>query len=97
MAKGEGLNQRIRKREEDPDITRRARALFYVALAGFLLLAGRLYWLQLVQHEHFQTLSENNRLRLRTVRAPRGPISTGTGRRSRRRKVPSTWSARPWT
>ena len=79
MAQGEGLNQRIRKREEDPDITRRARVLLYAALAGFLLLAGRLYWLQVVHHEYYQTLSENNRLRLRTVRAPRGPIFDRNG------------------
>ncbi|MGE5247214.1 MAG: penicillin-binding protein 2 [Verrucomicrobiota bacterium] len=74
------MKQRIRKREQDPDIRRRAHVLFYAALAGFLLLAGRLYWLQVVNHEYYQTLSENNRLRLRTVRAPRGPIFDRNGK-----------------
>jgi penicillin-binding protein 2 len=74
------LNQRIRKREQDPDITRRSRVLLYAALAGFVLLFGRLYWLQVVNHDYYQTLSENNRLRLRTVRAPRGPIFDRNGK-----------------
>jgi penicillin-binding protein 2 len=80
VAPGAGLIQRIRKREQDPDITWRARVLFYAALAGFLLLAGRLYWLQVVNYDYYRTLSENNRLRLRTVRAPRGPILDRNGK-----------------
>ncbi len=80
MAPGEGLNERIRKREQDPDIARRADVLRYVALAGFILLLFRLYWLQVVSYDHYQSLSENNRLRLRTVRAPRGPIFDRKGR-----------------
>ncbi len=74
------MKQRIRKREQDPDIGRRAHVLFYAAIAGFLLLAGRLYWLQVVNHDYYQMLSENNRLRLRTVRAPRGPIFDRNGK-----------------
>lgn len=73
------MNQRLRKREQDPDISRRASILFFAALAGFALLLGRLYWLQVVNHDYYQTLSENNRLRLRTVRAPRGPIFDRNG------------------
>mgnify|MGYP002263123784 CR=1 FL=1 len=41
----------------------------FVSLLLFALLAGRLYWLQVVRHEHFLTLAENNRLRIRTIRA----------------------------
>jgi penicillin-binding protein 2 len=74
------LNQRIRKREQDPDIARRARILLYAAFAVFGLLCIRLYWLQVVGYDHYRELSENNRLRLRTVRAPRGPIFDRKGR-----------------
>jgi len=74
------MNQRIRKREEDPDITRRARILLYIALGVFALLLGRLYWLQVAQYDRYRNLSENNRLRLRTVRAPRGLILDRKGR-----------------
>ncbi len=80
MAPGAGLSQRIRKREQDPDIARRARVLLYAAFALFGLLCVRLYWLQVVNYEQYQALSENNRLRLRTVRAPRGPILDRKGR-----------------
>ncbi len=80
VAPGAGLSPRIRKREQDPDIARRARILLYAALAMFGLLVVRLYWLQVVSYDQYQALSENNRLRLRTVRAPRGPIFDRKGR-----------------
>jgi penicillin-binding protein 2 len=72
--------QRIRTREQDPIVTARVRVVRSVALALFLLLLGRLYWLQVVQYERFRTLSENNRLRIRTIRAPRGQILDRAGR-----------------
>ena len=72
--------QRIRKREQDPDITRRSSILLYVALGAFVLLLGRLYWLQVVKVDRYRYLAENNRLRLRTVRAPRGLILDRKGR-----------------
>ncbi len=74
------MTQRLRKREQDPLITARIRVVRWVALALFALLLGRLYWLQVVQYEHFRTLSENNRLRIRTIRAPRGQILDRKGR-----------------
>ena len=74
------MTQRLRKREQDPLIAARIRVVQWVALALFALLLGRLYWLQVVQHEHFRTLSENNRLRIRTIRAPRGQILDRKGR-----------------
>jgi len=74
------LSPRLRKREQDPDIARRARILLYAAFAAFGLLFFRLYWLQVVSYDKYQALSENNRLRLRTVRAPRGPIFDRKGR-----------------
>ena len=74
------MTQRIRKREQDPLITARIRGVLWVALALFGLLLVRLYWLQVVQFERFRTLSENNRLRIRTIRAPRGQILDRNGR-----------------
>ncbi|MBE0603164.1 MAG: penicillin-binding protein 2, partial [Deltaproteobacteria bacterium] len=74
------MSPRLRKREQDPDIARRARILLYAAFAAFGLLFFRLYWLQVVSYDKYQALSENNRLRLRTVRAPRGPIFDRKGR-----------------
>lgn len=74
------MTGRIRKREQDPDITRRSRVLLYIAFGAFALLVGRLYLLQVVEYERYRDLSENNRLRLRTVRAPRGLILDRKGR-----------------
>ena len=74
------MTGRIRKREQDPDITRRSRLLLYVAFGVFALLLGRLYWLQVVESDRYRNLAENNRLRLRTVRAPRGLILDRKGR-----------------
>jgi penicillin-binding protein 2 len=68
------MTQRIRKREQDPLIAARIRVVLWVAVSLFGLLLLRLYWLQVVQFERFRTLSENNRLRIRTIRAPRGQI-----------------------
>jgi penicillin-binding protein 2 len=68
------MTQRIRKREQDPLIAARIRGVLCVGFALFGLLFIRLYWLQVVQYDRFRTLSENNRLRIRTIRAPRGAI-----------------------
>jgi penicillin-binding protein 2 len=68
------MKERIRKREQDPWIASRIRILQGVGLFLFLLLLGRLYWLQVGKYEEFRTLSENNRIRIRVVRAPRGVI-----------------------
>jgi penicillin-binding protein 2 len=74
------MTGRIRKREQDPDITRRSSLLLFVAFGAFALLLGRLYWLQVVESDRYRNLSENNRLRLRTVHAPRGLILDRKGR-----------------
>ncbi|HEY5997103.1 MAG TPA: penicillin-binding transpeptidase domain-containing protein, partial [Candidatus Deferrimicrobiaceae bacterium] len=74
------MNQTIRKREHDPRIIGRIRFLSWVALAVFVLLLSRIYWLQIAQYEKYKTLSENNRLRIRTIRAPRGLILDRNGK-----------------
>lgn len=74
------MTERIRKREQDPLIAARLRILLFAAAGMFLLLAGRLYFLQVARYEHFLTLAENNRLRIRMIRAPRGAILDRLGR-----------------
>lgn len=74
------MTSRIRKREQDPQIAGRIKLVLRVGLALFALLLVRAYWLQVVQYDRFRTLSENNRLRIRTIRAPRGQILDRKGR-----------------
>ncbi len=74
------MTENIRQREQDPGIVRRIRLLAWIGLGFFALLVVRLYWLQVVKHEHFRNLAENNRLRIRPVRAPRGVILDRKGR-----------------
>lgn len=74
------MTENIRQREQDPRIVLRIRLLAWIGLGFFALLVVRLYWLQVVHHEHFQNLAENNRLRIRPVRAPRGAILDRKGR-----------------
>ncbi|HEY3490410.1 MAG TPA: penicillin-binding protein 2 [Candidatus Deferrimicrobiaceae bacterium] len=74
------MSESIRKREHDPLIVGRIRFLAWFSLAVFVLLVGRVYWLQVAQYDKYQTLSENNRLRIRTIRAPRGLILDRKGR-----------------
>lgn len=74
------MRGRIRPREQDPWVGARIGLLQWISLGLFLLLLGRLYWMQIVRYDHFQTLAENNRLRLRTLRAPRGLILDRNGR-----------------
>ncbi len=70
----------IRKREQDPFIGGRIRILQWIAAGLFLVLAFRLYWLQVFRHDQYRSLSENNRIRVRTIRAPRGLIVDRKGR-----------------
>jgi penicillin-binding protein 2 len=74
------MNERIRNRERDPLIVGRVRFLSWLCVGLFLLLTARVYWLQVAQYDKYQTLSENNRLRIRTIRAPRGLILDRQGR-----------------
>ena len=49
-------------------------------LAAFLLLALRLFYLQVIEGEEFRRLSASNCIRLRTLDAPRGLIFDRLGR-----------------
>ncbi|RMG57400.1 MAG: penicillin-binding protein 2, partial [Deltaproteobacteria bacterium] len=68
------MNPRIRRFQRDPDVARRVKVVTYAALAIFLLLLIRLYYLQVVRFEEYSRLAEENRVRLRPIRAPRGLI-----------------------
>jgi penicillin-binding protein 2 len=58
---------------------RRAIVAGALILALITLLASRLYFLQVSSHEHYSTLSMNNRVRLTAVPPPRGLIYDRNG------------------
>src|ERR1700731_2669132 len=45
----------------------------------FSLLAGRLYYLQIIEGEKYRTLAEENRINLRLIAPPRGQILDHSG------------------
>src|SRR5215470_15234249 len=53
---------------------RRFAALAVLTLGGFTLIAVGLMRLQIVQHEDFLRLAQENRVRLEVLRGPRGAI-----------------------
>ncbi len=59
------------------------RARVWIASGMMALLAlvivARLVWLQVVRHEHFTTLSHDNRLRVQPIAPPRGLIFSSDG------------------
>ncbi|PIE20779.1 MAG: penicillin-binding protein 2 [Neptuniibacter caesariensis] len=57
----------------------RAVLAFIVVVIMFLLLAGRMYYLQVVEHERFAAMSEDNRVQLQPVPPTRGLIYDRNG------------------
>ncbi|MFQ5881066.1 MAG: penicillin-binding protein 2 [Candidatus Methylomirabilales bacterium] len=57
-----------------PFIQRRIRRTALLVISTFFLLLLRLWYLQVLEGRYYATLSANNRLRLRSVEAPRGYI-----------------------
>ncbi|MEK7125777.1 MAG: penicillin-binding protein 2 [Patescibacteria group bacterium] len=55
--------------------------LFYAAVLFFILLLGRLYYLQILRGEEYFGVAENNRIRATTIAAPRGVIFDRAGER----------------
>jgi penicillin-binding protein 2 len=72
--------ERLRRREEDPGIVLRVKVLSTFAGIVLLVVLTRAWWLQVARYEHYHDLAENNRLRIRTIRAPRGQILDRKGR-----------------
>ncbi|HSH30276.1 MAG TPA: penicillin-binding protein 2 [Thiohalobacter sp.] len=58
---------------------RRTLAAILIAFLLLLVLLGRLAYLQIVSHEHFRTLSEDNRVRIEPVPPTRGLIFDRNG------------------
>ncbi|MCK5481794.1 MAG: penicillin-binding protein 2, partial [Gammaproteobacteria bacterium] len=51
-----------------------SRVIALIIFGGILLLVllGRLWYLQVIEHEHFTTLSEDNRVKLQPIPPNRG-------------------------
>lgn len=60
--------------DRQKEFSRRALLLGAGKAAIFGVLAGRLVWLQVVENQKFQTLSDKNRISLRLIPASRGEI-----------------------
>ncbi len=58
----------------NPGFRKRFLALSLAAIGIFLLLLLRLWYLQIIRVDHYQVLSERNRIRYVPIAAPRGPI-----------------------
>lgn len=58
---------------------RRAVAAIMISSLLLLVLLGRLVYLQIVSHEHFQTLSEDNRVKIEPIPPTRGLIFDRNG------------------
>lgn len=58
---------------------RRVRILFVLVMAMFILLSGRLAYLQILRHDYYWDRSELNRLTRITLPAPRGEIYDRNG------------------
>src|SRR5271155_3501867 len=59
--------------------TRRAVLIGGMQGALFALLAGRLYYLEVIEGGKYRTLAEENRINLRLIAPPRGQILDRTG------------------
>ncbi|MFO7311200.1 MAG: penicillin-binding protein 2 [Bacillota bacterium] len=64
----------------EPELQRRTRRMGLVLLLVLLLLAGRMWQLQIVHGEHYAALADGNRMRRLSIPAPRGVIRDREGR-----------------
>jgi len=58
----------------------RVRMIFIMVIAIFILLSGRLAYLQILRHDYYWNRSEKNRYARVTLSAPRGEIFDREGR-----------------
>ncbi|MCF8068164.1 MAG: penicillin-binding protein 2 [Desulfobacterales bacterium] len=58
----------------------RISGVIFCVLAVFVVLISRLFYLQVVQGDELRRLSENNRIRLQSIDAPRGLVFDRNGR-----------------
>ena len=57
----------------------RLRLMLALVYLGILVLAGRLFWLQVLEHDRYATLSKGNYLKTESIPAPRGRILDAGG------------------
>ena len=62
------------------EFKRRFKILLFVILLAFSLILGKLIFLQIIKGEEFRLKSEQNSIRLRKIRPPRGLIKDAKGR-----------------
>ena len=62
------------QKEVDPDLRQRTKFLVALVTIAFFLLAGRLFFLQVLQGERFSYLAENNRIRIKKIPGTRGIV-----------------------
>jgi len=67
-------------RDDKTDFKKRLSICVVLSTIAFTIILSRLWYLQLLQGEKFKDLSENNRIRLRRIPAPRGIIFDRKGR-----------------
>ena len=68
------------RHEASTAVRRRVAIAIALAVAGIVLLALRLWTLQVIRGDQMATLSENNRIRLRRVPATRGRVIDRNGK-----------------
>ena len=64
----------------DRALSKRTRVLILLMFSIFLLLSARLWHLQVVRGDNFESMAEVNRIRTVPIRAPRGSIYDAKGR-----------------
>ncbi len=62
------------KRADSDWFKQRLIVVMYCVIAAFVVLIGRLFYLQVIEGEEFRRLSENNCIRLQSIDPPRGLI-----------------------
>ena len=68
-------------RRETDRFRRRIHCILFLFLVLFVLLLARLFWLQIFLHDHYSTLSRDNRVKLLPIAPRRGLIYSADGER----------------
>ena len=66
-------------KSETPEISKAFLAANIVIIVAFSLIFSRLWYLQILNGEYFKGLSENNRIRIQEIAAPRGTLFDRNG------------------
>ena len=75
------LNRPLKDQQQEAELFRQRAQIGYLVIVVLTVLLGARYlWLQLWQHEDFETRSESNRVQVRSVPPNRGVIYDRRGR-----------------